>query len=80
MRMFLALVFLSTSSAFANAATYTIQNWPQDLNKVPCDAWQRGSDGTWTEIGTIIVGGHTTSGMTFKDTDEAKILDDKCHH
>lgn len=63
-----------------SAATYTIQNWPQDLNKVPCDAWKHTSDGTWVEVGTIIVNGHATTGMTFKDSDEAKLLDATCPH
>jgi hypothetical protein len=39
-----------------------IQNWPQDLNKVPCDAWKH-SDGMRVEVGTVIVGGNATSGM-----------------
>jgi hypothetical protein len=81
MKTFLvALLFLTGSPDFAAAATYAIQNWPQDLNKVPCDAWKHNSDGSWTEVGTIVVNGHDTSGMTFKDTDEAKILDAKCPH
>ena len=74
-----ALIFVASSSA-ASAATYTIQNWPQDLNKVPCDAWKHNDDGTWVEVGTIVVNGTATTGMTFKDTDEAKLLDAKCPH
>ncbi len=67
-----ALIFVGSISS-ASAATYTIQNWPQDLNKVPCDAWKHNSDGTWVEVGTIVVGGNATSGMTFKDTDEFEV-------
>lgn len=74
-----ALIFVGSLSS-ASAATYTTQNWPQDLNKVPCDAWKHNSDGTWVEVGTIVVRGNATSGMTFKDTDESKILDAKCPH
>ncbi len=80
MRAFLVALFLTGSLNFAAAATYSIQNWPQDINKVPCDAWKHNNDGTWVEVGTIVVNGHPTSGMTFKDTDEAKILDAKCPH
>jgi hypothetical protein len=74
-----ALIFVAWLSP-ASAATYTIQNWPQDLNTVPCDAWKHNSDGTWVEVGTIVVNGNATSGMTFKDTDESKLLDAKCPH
>lgn len=80
MRKYLvALIFVAPLNS-ASAATYTIQNWPQDLDKVPCDAWKHNSDGTWVEVGTIIVGRNVTSGMTFKDTDESKLLDAKCPH
>ena len=80
MRKFLATLILLGSLSAGSATTYTIQSWPQDLNKVPCDAWRHNSDGSWTEAATIVVGGNATSGMTFKDTDEAKILNDKCPH
>jgi hypothetical protein len=80
MRCSFAALILLGSLGSASAATYTIQNWPQDLDKVPCDAWKRNSDGTWVEVGTIIVNGNPTSGMTFKDTDESKLLDAKCPH
>jgi hypothetical protein len=79
-RWYLVAVIFIGSLSCASAATYTIQNWPEDLNKVPCDAWKYNSDGTWEEVGTIIVNGRATTGMTFKDTDEAKLLDAKCRH
>jgi hypothetical protein len=80
MRCGLAVLIIVGSLSSASAATYSIQNWPQDLSKVPCDAWKHNSDGTWEEVGTIIVNGRATTGMTFKDTDEAKLLDAKCPH
>jgi hypothetical protein len=80
MRIFVAgLIFIGSLGA-ASAATYTIQTWPDDLNKVPCDAWKHNSDGSWVEVGTIVVNGHSTTGMTFKDSDETKILNAKCPH
>ncbi len=80
MRTFVCALFSIGFFSSASAATYSIQNWPQDLNKVPCEAWHHNSDGSWTQVAPIIVNGNTTSGMTFKDTDEAKILDGKCPH
>jgi hypothetical protein len=78
-KLLAALIFVGSLSS-ASAATYTIQNRPQDLNKVPCDAWHHNGDGSWTQIATIMVGGNPTSGMTFRDSDEAKMLDAKCRH
>jgi hypothetical protein len=80
MRKFLAALIFVGSLSSASAATYTIQNWPQDLDKVPCAAWQHNSDGSWAQIATIMVGKNATSGMTFRDSDEAKMLDAKCRH
>ena len=80
MRCYLAALIIIGSFSSAFAATYTIQKWPDDLSKVPCDAWKRNSDGTWVEVGTIIVGKTPTTGMTFKNTDESKLLDTKCPH
>jgi hypothetical protein len=79
MRKYLAALTFVASLSSASAATYTIQHWPQDLNKVPCDAWKHNSDGMWVEVGTIIVGKNATSGMAFKDTDESKLLDASPH-
>jgi hypothetical protein len=62
----------------ANATTYTINSWPEDLEKVPCDAWTHNQDGSWTQSATIMVGTNTMSGNTFKGTGETRLLDAKC--
>jgi hypothetical protein len=41
----------------AIAATYTISSYPGGLAEVPCDAFKKNSDGSWTQLVTLIAGG-----------------------
>jgi hypothetical protein len=64
----------------AIAETYTIRSWPDDLDQVPCEAWKKNPDGSWTQTGTILIesisGART--GNTFNNTPEALIVEKKC--
>ena len=65
-------------SASASAGTYTIDRWPQDIEKVPCDAWKHNADGSWTQTGTIVSASGTMVGQAFKGTTETRIIETKC--
>lgn len=73
-----ALIFALIASASVHAETYRIDAWPRDLDKVPCDAFKKNADGSWTQTGTIVGGGMTMTGNTFKDTGETKMLEQRC--
>lgn len=72
-----ALSFLIISHASAQQ-TYTVQNWPADLDKVPCDAWKKNPDGSIGQTGTIIAGGTKMTGNSFKGGAEAGMIEKKC--
>jgi hypothetical protein len=55
MRYLIFLVFLFSSVPASAQKTYTIQNWPDDVDKLPCDTWKREPDGFWTQVATIVV-------------------------
>jgi hypothetical protein len=40
----LATGVLLAVGAPARALEYTVQQWPQDIGKVPCDAWKKNPD------------------------------------
>jgi hypothetical protein len=71
------LSFLAISEASAQQ-TYTIQNWPSELDRVPCEAWKRNPDGSIGQTGTIIVGRTKMSGKSLKNTVEAGMIEKKC--
>ena len=57
---------------------YTVQNWPADMEKIPCDAWRKNPDGSWTEVAIFIVGSARITGNTFRGNREAAALDRRC--
>ena len=63
----------------ARAATYTISSYPAGLAEVPCDAFKKDPDGSWTQVATLIAGGALIpAGTNFKNTAESRIIEKKC--
>ena len=63
----------------ASAATYTISSYPAGLAEVPCDAFKKNADGSWTQVAILIAGGALIpAGNNFKNTAESRIIEKKC--
>ena len=63
----------------ASAATYTISSYPAGLAEVPCDAFKKNPDGSWTQMAILIAGGALIpAGNNFKNTAESRIIEKKC--
>jgi hypothetical protein len=63
----------------ASAATYTISSYPAGLAEVPCDAFKKNPDGSWTQMAILIAGGALIpAGNNFKNTAETRIIEKKC--
>ena len=45
-----------------------------------CAEWKRNHDGSWTSIGSLLVGTDTLTNVTLRDGKEIKILDAKCEN
>ncbi len=59
--------------------TYVVQQWPADMAKVPCSAFKRNRNGTWTEVATFNLHGNKFSGNTYPlGSQEVGILNQKC--
>jgi len=57
----------------ASAATYTISSYPAGLAEVPCDAFKKNPDGSWTQVAILIAGGALIpAGNNFKNTAESR--------
>jgi hypothetical protein len=49
------------------------------LAEVPCDAFKKNPDGSWTQVATLIAGGALIpAGTNFKNTAESRIIEKKC--
>jgi len=80
MRMItLAATALAVAPVAARAAeTYVVENWPGDVDTIPCSAWDRYPDGSWALRGYIKVGGSVIEHVGFKGDSTARLLDKHC--
>ena len=81
-RVFLTTIALAATfgpvCAQSGAPVYHIKRWPQDIETVPCAAFKKNPDGSWTVTGTLRIGsGREISGFSFKDKETAR-LDKRC--
>lgn len=60
------------------AETYVVDNWPADIDTIPCSAWQRSGDGTWVLTGTIKVGASEVANVGVKGDAAARALERRC--
>ena len=79
MRTVLVTVASLLTPYIASAATYTISSYPVGLTEVPCDAFKKNPDGSWTQVANLIAGGALIpAGNNFKNTAESRIIERKC--
>ena len=79
MSTLLVIVATLVISYGASAATYTISSYPAGLAEVPCEAFKKNPDGSWTQVATLIAGGALIpAGTNFKNTAESRIIEKKC--
>ena len=79
MSRLLVIVASLVISYGASAATYTISSYPAGLAEVPCDAFKKNPDGSWTQMAILIAGGALIpAGNNFKNTAETRIIEKKC--
>ena len=79
MSTLLAIVATLVISYGASAATYTISSYPAGLAEVPCEAFKKNPDGSWTQVAILIAGGALIpAGNNFKNTAESRIIEKKC--
>ena len=79
MSTLLVIVATLVISYGASAVTYTISSYPAGLAEVPCEAFKKNPDGSWTQVATLIAGGALIpAGNNFKNTAESRIIEKKC--
>lgn len=73
-----ALAFTSMDVAWAELRTYTVSGWPQGISELPCSAFRKNDDGSWTLIARVKTARVTMLNYTFKSTNESKLVVAKC--
>ena len=52
--LLLASSILFAQGAYGQPSSYTYEKWPEDIVKIPCDAWTRNPDGSWLQVKQLI--------------------------
>jgi hypothetical protein len=74
------MIVALTSFTARAGVTYAITSYPAGLADLPCDAFEKNPDGSWTQVANIIAGGALIPvGNRFKDTAETRIIEKKCN-
>jgi hypothetical protein len=74
-----AVAFIAMiASAHADEQVWTMQNWPGDIDLIPCSAWSKTGDGTWVLKGSIKLGSETMSNIGVRGDAAAHHLDREC--
>ena len=77
--LIIAATLLVISLTARAGEIYTISSYPAGLAEVPCDAFQKNPDGSWTQVAALIAGGALIpAGNNFKNTAETRIIEKKC--
>jgi hypothetical protein len=66
MRVFAATFLLIGMIFAAQAEEYTIPSWPNGISQLPCSAFRKNPDGSWTVVATIHAGNITMSKRYFQ--------------
>jgi hypothetical protein len=76
----ITLCFIGVAPQIARATHFFIvEEWPQDIAKVPCTAFKKNSNGTWKEVAIFILHGNRFTGNTYSQSSPAAVmLDRKC--
>ncbi|HSU99782.1 MAG TPA: hypothetical protein VLI91_06725 [Roseiarcus sp.] len=78
-RVLAAVAFVAVvASARADEQVWTVQNWPGDIDLIPCSAWSKAGDGTWVLSGAVKLGAETMSNIGVKGDAAAHKLDRQC--
>ena len=74
-----AVAFIAmTASVRADEQVWTVDDWPADIDLIPCSAWSKAGDGTWVLNGAIKLGSETMNNIGVKGDAAAHQLDREC--
>jgi hypothetical protein len=73
-----AALIITVASARADESVWDVDNWPGDIDKIPCSAWSKNPDGTWVLNGAVKLGSETLDNIGVKGDAAAHKLDRTC--
>ena len=66
-------------SVRADEDVYVLENWPGDIDKIPCSKWRKSPDGTWVlEHAAVKIGASELEDVAVKGDAAAHMLERLC--
>jgi hypothetical protein len=67
------------ASAYADEQVWIVDNWPGDIDLIPCSAWTKAADGTWVLTGGAVkLGSEVMNNIGVKGDAAAHKLERSC--
>ena len=75
-----AAAFIATiAAARADGSVWTLDNWPADIDQIPCSAWTKNPDGNWVLTGgSLKLGAEVVDNVAVKGDAAAHHLNRSC--
>jgi hypothetical protein len=73
-----AALLFTAASARADERVFEVNNWPDDIDLIPCSAWSKAADGTWVLNGAVKLGSQVLENIGVKGDAAAHKLDRTC--
>jgi hypothetical protein len=73
-----ATLLFTAASARADERVFEVNDWPDDIDLIPCSAWSKAADGTWVLNGAVKLGSQVLENVGVKGDAAAHKLDRTC--
>jgi hypothetical protein len=73
-----AVLLFTAASARADERVFEVNDWPDDIDLIPCSAWSKAADGTWVLNGAVKLGSQVLENIGVKGDAAAHKLDRTC--
>jgi hypothetical protein len=71
-------IAMCASLVYAQEKSYWVSSSSEIVRKLPCEAFSKNSDDSWTLVATVVIDGKSSSGNTFRHSPDSRILDQRC--
>jgi hypothetical protein len=74
-----AALIVMVGSVRADQDVYVLENWPNDINQIPCSAWKKSPDGSWVlQHAAVKVGASELEDVAVKGDAAARMVERLC--
>jgi hypothetical protein len=72
------VILAAATSVCAEEQVWVMDNWPADIDQIPCSAWSKTGEGMWVLNGSVKLGSSVMNNIGVKGDAAAHHLDREC--